>query len=126
MQVRQIIIMRTDLEMSVGKMIAQGAHASEGATIKQQQNLQDTRMSMDLYEKLQTWRNTGKTKIVVGISSEEKLMNLVKKAEELGINAYVVLDEGRTEFNEPTITCACLGVDTKENLDKVTKRLRLL
>ena len=116
--------MRTDLGMSVGKMIAQGAHASEGARLEITNNVQV--MDMDLYEKITDWKRTGKTKIVVGISSEEKLLNLVKKAKELGINTYVVTDEGRTEFNEPTITCACLGVDTKENLDKVTKRLRLL
>jgi PTH2 family peptidyl-tRNA hydrolase len=123
-QVRQVIIMRTDLDMPVGKMIAQGAHASEGASLKQLARLQV--MDMELWENLSEWKSNGKTKIVVGIDSEEKLLNLVLKATGLGINAYVVTDNAKTHFDKPTITCACLGVDTKENLDKVTKRLRLL
>ncbi len=122
--VKQVILMRTDLDMGIGKMVAQGAHASEGATIKQNDRLQV--MDMELWENLTAWKKTGKTKIVLGVKSEEKLLNLVKKAEDLGINTYVVTDEVRTVFGKPTITCACIGIDTKENLDKVTKRLRLL
>ena len=122
--VRQIIIMRTDLDMPIGKMIAQGAHASEGAYLNQTKNVQI--MPVELWENIQSWNKSGKTKIVVCIDSLDKLLNLVEKASELGINYYVVTDNAKTFFTEPTITCACLGVDSKENLDKVTKRLRLL
>lgn len=123
-QVRQVIIMRTDLDMPIGKMIAQGAHASEGATLQISKRLQV--MDMELWENMQDWNTNGKTKIVVGIDSEEKLLNLIEKARENFINVYSVIDNAKTHFTEPTLTCACLGIDTKENLDKVTKRLRLL
>lgn len=123
-EVKQVIVMRTDLDMPIGKMIAQGAHASEGATIKF--NSKSEIMDIESFDNLSIWKKTGKTKIVVGVKSEEKLLNICKKAEALGINFYIVEDEGRTHFNEPTITCACIGIDTKENLDKVTKRLRLI
>jgi len=123
-ETRQIIIMRTDLDMPIGKMISQGAHASEGAITKQENSSEN--MTMKRFQLLKDWKQTGKTKIVLGINSLVKLLNIIEKAESIGINTYVVTDEGRTHFDEPTITCACLGIDTKENLDKVTKRLRLL
>jgi hypothetical protein len=31
---KQVVVMRTDLDMPVGKMVAQGAHASIGALLK--------------------------------------------------------------------------------------------
>jgi len=123
-EAKQVIIMRTDLDMPLGKMIAQGAHASEGAFIKQKSNIKI--ITVELFDIISSWNKLGKTKIVVEINSEEKLLNLVKKAEDLGINTYVVTDNAKTHFDKPTITCACLGVDSKEKLDKVTKRLRLL
>jgi len=126
METRQVIIMRTDLDMSVGKMIAQGAHASEGALREQIIAQQSTSISMDDFTNMQNWNLTGRTKIVLGVGSLEKLQNLVKRAQDIGINTYVVKDEGRTELNEPTVTCACLGVDTKQTIDRVTRRLRLL
>jgi len=118
--IRQVILMRTDLDMGVGKMVTQGAHASEGAKA-----LQYTMAKYNDY--IDEWLITGHTKITLEVKSGEKLNNLVKKADEAGINVYVVTDEGRTVFNGvPTITCACLGVAPKEDLDKITGRLRLL
>jgi PTH2 family peptidyl-tRNA hydrolase len=116
--VKQVIVMRTDLDMPIGKMVSQGAHASEGALTSQ---------NIDKFEEVLTeWGVTGRTKITVGVKSLEKLSNLVKKADELGVHYCIVKDEGRTVFKEPTITCVCFGVDTSENLDPITGRLRLL
>jgi PTH2 family peptidyl-tRNA hydrolase len=118
--IRQVILMRTDLDMGVGKMVTQGAHASEGAKA-----LQYTQAKYNDY--IDEWLITGHTKITLEVKSGEKLNNLVKKADEAGINVYVVTDEGRTVFNGvSTVTCACLGVAPKEDLDKITGRLRLL
>jgi PTH2 family peptidyl-tRNA hydrolase len=116
--VKQVIVMRTDLDMPIGKMVSQGAHASEGAITTQ--NIEGNE---DL---LKEWSLTGRTKITVGVKSLEKLTNLVIKAKEMGVHYCMVKDEGRTVFNEPTITCVCFGVDTSERIDKITGRLRLL
>ena len=116
--VKQVIAMRTDLDMPVGKLVSQCCHASEGAITSQSIE--------DFEEVIKEWSLTGKTKITVGVKSLEKLSNLVKKAEELGVHYYIVKDEGRTVFNEPTITCVCFGVDTSEKLNPITGRLRLL
>ena len=117
---RQVILMRTDLGMGIGKQITQACHSSEGARDNQ---LNDPKYIDDIDE----WSYTGRTKITLEVKSGEKLNNLVKKAVESGINVYVVTDAGRTVFNGvPTITCACFGIAPKEELDKITGRLRLL
>lgn len=120
LEIRQVIVVRTDLEMPLGKLISQCCHASQLAKEQQENN-------PIYFDFLNEWKLTGRTKITVGIKSEEKLNNLVEKALNLGINVYVVTDEGRTVFNGvPTVTCACFGVAPKELLDKITGRLRLL
>ena len=119
-ELRQVILMRTDLGMGIGKQITQACHASEGA----RDNQQNVAKYIDYIDE---WSITGRTKITVEVKSGEKLNNLVKKAVEAGINVYIVTDAGRTVFNGvPTVTCACFGIAPKEELDKITGRLRLL
>ena len=121
-ETRQVVLMRTDLGMSIGKMVAQGGHAFEMGRELQEKCDCDRCMKL-IYE----WKTTGRTKLVLAVKSEEKMDNLIKKAIDLGIYVYTVEDEGRTTFDGVrTRTCTVLGIDTKENLDKVTKRLRLL
>lgn len=132
-EIRQVILMRTDLDMPIGKMTSQSAHASLGAFLKQTKRfkISDTTTKLELeYEDgsyMNEWLDGIFTKITLEVKSEEKLLNLVKKAEEAGINVCLITDSGKTVFGGvPTITCACLGIAPKEELDKITGRLRLL
>lgn len=114
---KQIIVMRKDLNMRKGKMIAQGAHASMKATIL---HLEDPRV--------QSWLNDGRfTKIAVYVNSEEELIQVRNNAVESGIICEEIIDSGKTEFNGiPTRTCLGVGPDTHENLEPITGHLRLL
>lgn len=114
--VKQIIVMRTDLNMRKGKMVAQGAHAAVAAVVE---NLSDPRVV--------EWLNGHFTKICVGVDSEQELSEIVATAQAAGLIARAIVDSGRTEFGGvPTPTCAAIGPDTPENLDPVTGELRLL
>lgn len=118
---KQVIVMRKDLDMPIGKAIAQGAHASEKAV---------TRMlradSPDLSFDFSEWAATGRTKICVAVKSEDALRKIEAEANRLGIiNSGIIVDEGRTVFDTPTPTCIAIGPGTNFNIDKVTKRLRL-
>lgn len=113
---RQIIVIRKDLEMPVGKIAAQVAHGSMKATLE---NLNDIRV--------QRWLEGAFTKIVVYVKTEQKLLAVYEKAKEAGLIAALITDSGRTVFNGvPTNTVVAIGPDLPENLKPVTGKLQLL
>lgn len=113
---KQIIVMRKDLNMRRGKQIAQGAHASLKATLE---NLE--------HPDVKEWLSGRFTKIAVSVDSYEELMEVVKKADEAGIVTSVIMDAGLTEFGGvPTVTCAAVGPASSEKLEPVTGSLKLL
>lgn len=113
---KQIIVMRTDLNMRKGKMVAQGAHASLKATLE---NLEDPRVK--------EWLAGAFTKICVRVDSGEELRYVLYAALDSGLIAAEIIDNGLTEFGGvKTLTCCAIGPDTPENLEPVTGHLRLL
>ena len=113
---KQIIVMRKDLKMPRGKEIAQGAHASMKATLV---HFADPRVK--------EWLEGKFTKIAVGVSSEEELLDVYNRARAAGLIAELVTDAGLTVFNGvPTNTCIAVGPDTHENLQPITGGLKLL
>lgn len=127
---KQVIVIRKDLNMRKGKMIAQGAHASIGALLKKAETVISGRgvfmtgIPMDLATN--TWFNTGSKKIVVSVDSEQELLDLETKAKKMGLLTYLVTDSGLTEFQGPTITALAIGPDLSEKIDEVTGKLKLL
>lgn len=113
---KQIIVMRTDLNMRKGKMIAQGAHASLGVTLK---NLDDPRV--------REWLSGAFAKICVRADSAEEIWLIIEAAHKAGLLYTTILDSGRTEFHGvSTLTCAAVGPDRDEALDPITGGLKLL
>lgn len=113
---KQIIVLRKDLKMRKGKMIAQGAHASMKATL---QHLDDPRVK--------EWLSGPFTKIAVSVDSEAEFDELKEKAIEADLICEEIIDAGRTEFNGvPTKTALGIGPDTHENLFPITGHLKLL
>lgn len=135
MKTKQVIVMRKDLNMRKGKMIAQGAHASLKATLKLFNRYGTSRDTM-IYETefgfesiAYKWLEEHMTKICVYVESEEELIAIYNKAKELSdlMPAALILDAGFTEFNGvPTYTCAAIGPWISEEIDKITGHLKLL
>lgn len=109
-----MIVLRTDLGMSKGKLIAQACHASLGA-YKNADGMKQDR-----------WETDGATKIAVKGESEKQLMELFKQARSMDISAYIVKDAGETELEPGTVTALGVGPDESETVDKVTKELPLM
>lgn len=119
---KQVIVMRKDLNMRKGKLIAQGSHASLGAIMKYTKG-----NKYDFPEVVDDWLNGAHTKICVSVDSEQELLDLYAKAIEQSINVHLVEDLGLTEFNGvKTLTCLALGPDYPEVLDPITGHLKLL
>lgn len=120
MAIKQVIVMRADLKMRRGKEIAQGSHASMAFITRQLPG------KVHLSDAQKEWLSSSFAKICVRVDSEEELMQIAAKAEELGITCHIITDSGKTEFNGvPTKTCLALGPDHGERLDKITGNLRL-
>ena len=140
-QVKQVIVVRKDLNMSVGKTAAQVSHASLGALLKMF-NKSDiweggafpsvgTHMEVKFEHDsfLDKWLNGIFTKICLGVKNEASLLKLYKKIQEENPNIPIVLIEdcGLTEFNGvPTNTCIGIGPYWSDEIDEFTHKLQLL
>lgn len=129
--VKQVIVMRTDLNMRKGKMIAQGAHAACSWLLTPVRDEDEANSNTFAHDKfcaiIDDWRASGTPKICVRVDSEAELDQVVTRARELGLLTRVVTDAGRTEFKGvPTVTCAAIGPGPSDVIDRVTRQLRLL
>lgn len=115
--IKQVIIVRTDLNMRKGKMVAQGAHASMKIFFDRMQPALNTSGSTHWCEftpEMIKWMNSSFPKIVVSCDSEKELLDLKKQADDAGIISALILDEGRTEFKEICPSCNGTGNLTKK------------
>ena len=111
---KQVIIVRTDLSMSKGKLSTQTAHGSVEAALKSDKN------------KMDEWKKNGMKKVVVKVKNEKELLAYKKKADNLNITNVLIKDAAKTFFDKPTITCLALGPDDEGKIDKITGKLKLL
>jgi PTH2 family peptidyl-tRNA hydrolase len=141
MKTKQVIVMRKDLNMRKGKMIAQGSHASM-AFLTKKMNLQktmgysihprQTRYLSQAYDEKQaieitSWLTSSFRKICVYVNSEEELEAVHQKALDNGLMSHMIEDNGATEFNGvKTKTCCAIGPAIDEKFVGITSHLPLL
>lgn len=125
---KQVIVMRKDLGMRKGKMIAQGAHASLGVVIMMQDYFKALPIKNDPWRvPFDLWINGTFTKICVSVDSEHELLAIWKDAKFYDLPVKLITDAGHTEFNGvPTLTCLAIGPAWSEDIDKITGGLKLL
>lgn len=129
---KQVIVMRNDLNMRKGKMVAQGSHASLDVFLSRLQEANafgsDEKVHLiDLTNEMLEWINGSHTKICVRCESENELVSIYEKAKEEGLPVYLVTDSGRTEFKGvPTKTCLAIGPAEADKIDSITGHLKLL
>lgn len=130
MTIKQVIVMRTDLNLPKGKMVAQGAHASMSFLTRQ---LDPTccyhprASNVILTDVQQRWLDESFIKICLKVSSEEELLAIHDAALEAGIMCHLVTDDGRTMFDGVrTNTCIAIGPDFSDKIDPLTQHLKLL
>ena len=115
---KQIILIRADLNMGIGKIAVQASHASMSFLLQAQTD--DDLLNVD------DWLNGGQTKICLQIHSEEELLELHEKALSANLDTHFITDAGRTEFGGvPTKTCLAIGPNKCKDIDKITKHLKL-
>jgi PTH2 family peptidyl-tRNA hydrolase len=126
MEHKQTIVLRKDLNMRKGKMVAQGAHASMRA-ILQLGHPDGASFVIPLDERLAPWLLGRFKKICVSVNSEAELLLLHQKAQAAGLITALIQAAGLTEFGGvPTYTALAVGPDTADRVDLITGTLPLL
>lgn len=138
--IKQIIIVRKDLNMRKGKIAAQVSHASAMFMVNQIRNTNTDNVdpiehrlgniysvNLSLSEEQLQWIKSDYSKVVVGVESELELLRIIDDAHSEGLIVNHIVDMGKTEFNGvPTLTCAAIGPHDSEKIDKITKHLKLI
>ena len=125
---KQYIVMRKDLKMRKGKMIAQGAHASQKCLLKNSTVVNHIlEIDFNLLPATEAWLKDKFTKICVGCGSEEELQTIHDMAEEMGLPCAMVNDAGLTEFGGvETKTCCAIGPAFPDDFHGMMDSFKLL
>ena len=113
---KQVIVLRSDLNMSIGKLISQACHASLEASETAK------RLKPRIWRK---WRVEGAKKVVVKVDSLEELRRLDSKARALKLPSALIVDRGLTQLPPGTTSALGIGPAIASIVDKVTVTLKL-
>jgi len=126
---KQVIVIRKDLNMRKGKMIAQGAHASMAVFFNRIYDPMpyDNFIKIHIDSKELEWIQGIFTKICVSVDSKEALLGVYQKALDSELPTALITDNGKTEFNGiPTETAVAIGPADSKIIDVITGHLKLL
>lgn len=114
---KQVIVFRSDLRLSKGKIAAQAGHAAVSAVEEAKKRHK---------EWLEEWMKEGQCKIAVKVKNEKELLALEKLAKEFALPCALIVDRGLTEIPPDTVTCLGIGPAPAKEVDKITGSLPLL
>lgn len=109
---KQVIVVRTDIKLSKGKLAAQVAHAAVTAADK-------SPLKSD-------WMCEGQKKSVVKCNDLEELISIKERADRKGLATALIEDAGHTQVPSGTVTCLGVGPAKEKEIDDVTGHLKLL
>jgi PTH2 family peptidyl-tRNA hydrolase len=114
---KQVIVFRSDLKLSRGKVAAQAGHAAVSAAEEARKH----------HKKWWgDWMDEGQRKIAVKVKGEKDLLEMEETAIELALPCALIIDKGLTEIPPNTITCLGVGPAPAEEVDRLTGKLPLL
>ncbi|PVF98297.1 peptidyl-tRNA hydrolase, partial [Serendipita vermifera] len=110
-----VLVVRTDLGMTKGKIAAQHATLACYKTIEKANP-----------KLLRQWEYSGQAKVALQIKGEEDLLLLQATAQSLNLVARVIQDAGRTQIEAGSRTVLGIGPGPVKLIDQVTGHLKLL
>ncbi|KAI1489166.1 peptidyl-tRNA hydrolase PTH2-domain-containing protein [Biscogniauxia mediterranea] len=120
-----VLVVRTDLGMTKGKIAAQCSHATLACykALSQRAGAGGDAAAASI---LRRWERLGQAKIAVQVKSEAELLGLMSRARGLGLAAEVIQDAGRTQIDPGSLTVLGVGPGPRSLVDQVTGGLKLL
>lgn len=118
--VKQVIVVRTDLKMGKGKIAAQVGHACIlGAEHAKRSHPQ-------WYDRWWESEHGSQAKVVLKVPSLKILQDVKIRAIDLNLPWSEVTDAGHTQISPGTVTCVSIGPAPEDLIDKITGDLKLL
>ncbi|KXN71807.1 PTH2-domain-containing protein [Conidiobolus coronatus NRRL 28638] len=111
-----VLVIRTDLGMTKGKVAAQCSHATLACYKDSMENNEEV---------LEEWEYNGQPKITLKCDSEEEMVKLQAKARSLGLCAHSIKDAGRTQIPAGSRTVLGVGPGPVSMVNSVTGHLKL-
>ena len=109
------ILVRSDIKMSKGKVLAQVSHAVVDATVKAYAR------STIFYK----WQQDGEKIVVLKVPNEKTLDTIMEIAGRKKVHNGIVIDAGLTEISSGTKTVGYVGPDYDTKIDKLVGQLKL-
>ncbi|MHA2092915.1 MAG: peptidyl-tRNA hydrolase Pth2 [Candidatus Kariarchaeaceae archaeon] len=116
-EVKQVLVIRSDLKMGKGKIAAQASHASVLATLEAQ------RHNKIWYDR---WFKMGMKKIVVKVITDDELHEVFRKAVKAKLPRALINDAGHTQLPLGTATAVGIGPAPEQLIDPITNSLKLM
>lgn len=111
---KQVILVRQDLQLPKGKLAVQVAHASVECVLKSKKSL------------VEEWHYDGMKKSVLKVADLKELKEYLSRARAAKLVTALITDAGLTTVEPGTTTCLGIGPDDDEKIDKVTGELKLI
>lgn len=108
------IVVRNDLKMGKGKIVAQCGHAIQHALRHCDETL------------FKQYEQSGSPKICLKVETFDEFSALRLKLYVANIRAFTVVDAGHTQVEPNTETCFAIGPVSKEKVKEFIKDLKLL
>jgi len=129
MKVKQVIVMRSDLKLRKGMLMAQASHASIAwltklitSTNKFSEVIKEAKLHcLHLFPEEMEWISGPFTKVILRVNSKEELLAIRDKAIQADINCELI--EESTLGGEPT--CIGIGPADSEKINDITGDLKL-
>ncbi|KAB8345887.1 hypothetical protein FH972_022942 [Carpinus fangiana] len=108
-----VLVVRTDLGMTKGKIAAQASHATLACYKAMKRDQTAAKL-------LQRWERMGQAKVALQVKSEEELELLQAQAMSLGLCANIIHDAGRTQIASGSATVLGVGPGPKSVVDQTS------
>ncbi|KAJ1332938.1 peptidyl-tRNA hydrolase [Batrachochytrium salamandrivorans] len=115
----EVLLVRTDLEMTKGKAAAQCCHAALAVYQSAQEKSTKTR------EWIKAWKKYGQAKITLKCPDEATMLAIQAEARILGLPAKSICDAGKTQIKAGSRTVLAIGPAPADLIDKVSGKCRL-
>ena len=115
--IKQVIILRKDVKMGTGKLVAQGSHASLMSFLHAEKSCPEI---------ARKWLVEGETKIILKVNKQEEFEELKNKLKRSSIPFEVVKDAGQTQVPPGTETAIGIGPYYADKINLITSKLKLL
>jgi len=116
MEYKLVVVVRSDLGMSTGKLSAQVAHAAVTCALEAKARKPKW---------FSAWYGEGQRKVVLKVDGKDELRELKELAARAGLPHALITDAGLTELPPNTTTCLGIGPAPEKDLDPITGSLPL-